>query len=79
MILELKLRRTGNSVGLVLPKEALIHLGVQDGETVFATFLAEGALRLSRADPDFARKVQAAEEVNHNYGNAIRALIRRST
>ena len=77
MILELKLRRTGNSVGLVLPKEALTHLGVQEGDTVFATFQAEGALRLSTADPDFARKVQAAEEVNRKHGNAIRALIRR--
>jgi putative addiction module antidote len=77
MILELKLRRSGNSIGLILPKEALAHLGVEEGDTVFASFLAEGALRLSAADPDFARKVQAAEEINHQYGNAIRALIRR--
>ena len=75
--MELKLRRTGNSVGLVFPKEALTHLGVQEGNTVFATFLAEGALRLSAGDPEFARKVQAAEEVNLKYGDAIRALIRR--
>ncbi len=79
MILEQRLRRTGNSVGLVLPKEALAHLGVEEGDSVFLTFLAEGALRLSTADPEFERKVQAAEEVNHKYGNAIRALIRRST
>ena len=77
MMLELKLRRTGNSIGVVLPKEALAHLGVDEGDAVFLTFLPEGALRLSAADPEFAAKVQAAEEINRKYGNAIRQLIRR--
>jgi putative addiction module antidote len=78
MLLKLTLRRTGNSVGLVLPKEALDHLGAGEGDTVFLAFLAEGALRLSTADPEFEGKVQAAEEINRQYGNAIRALVRRS-
>jgi putative addiction module antidote len=77
MMLELKLRRTGNSIGVVLPKEALAHLGVDEGDALFLIFLAEGALRLSAADPEFARKVQAAEEINRQYGNAIRQLTRR--
>ncbi len=78
MMLKLSLRRTGNSVGLVLPKEALDHLGADEGDAVFLTFLAEGALRLSTADPEFEGKVQAAERINRQYGNAVRALIRRS-
>lgn len=78
MMLKLTLRRTGNSVGLVLPKEALDHLGAAEGDAVLLTFLAEGALRLSTADPEFEGKVQAAETINRQYGNAIRALIRRS-
>lgn len=78
MMLKLTLRRTGNSVGIVLPKEALDHLGASEGDAVFLTFVAEGALRLSTADPEFEAKVQAAETINRQYGNAIRALIRRS-
>jgi putative addiction module antidote len=78
MMLKLTLRRTGNSIGIVLPKEALDHLGAGEGDAVFLTFLAEGALRLSTADPEFEAKVQAAEEINRQHGNAIRALIRRS-
>ena len=78
MMLKLTLRRTGNSVGLVLPKEALDHLGAGGGDAVFLTFLAEGVLRLSTADSEFELKVQAAEKINRQYGNAIRALIRRS-
>ena len=78
MMLKLTLRRTGNSIGMVLPKEALDHLGAADGAAVFLTFLPDGALRLSTADPEFERQVQAAEEINRTHGNAIRALIRRS-
>ncbi len=78
MMLKLTLRRTGNSDGLVLPKEALDHLGAGEGDAVFVTFLADGALRLSTADPEFEAKVQAAETFNRQYGNAVRALIRRS-
>jgi antitoxin component of MazEF toxin-antitoxin module len=33
MVLELKLRKIGNSVGLVLPMEALAHLKVEEGDT----------------------------------------------
>jgi putative addiction module antidote len=78
MMLKLTLRRTGNSIGMVLPKEALDHLGAGEGDAVFLAFLAEGTLRLSTADPEFDAKVQAAEEINRKHGDAIRALIRRS-
>lgn len=37
MILELKLRKVGNSLGLVLPKEALAYLKVEEGDTVTVT------------------------------------------
>lgn len=78
MMLKLTLRRTGNSVGLVLPKDALDHLGATEGDTIFLAFLTDGALRLSAADPEFEAKVEAAEAFNRKYGNAVRALIRRS-
>jgi len=34
MVLELKLRRVGNSMGLVLPKEALARLNADEGDAV---------------------------------------------
>ncbi len=33
MVLELKLRKVGNSLGVVLPKEALARLNVHEGDT----------------------------------------------
>jgi putative addiction module antidote len=37
MNLELKLRKVGNSVGVVLPKEVLAHLKAREGDTVSVT------------------------------------------
>ena len=33
MVLELKFRKVGNSVGVVLPKEALARLNLGEGDT----------------------------------------------
>ncbi|MGA2280241.1 MAG: hypothetical protein ABSG80_08065 [Verrucomicrobiota bacterium] len=35
MVLELKLRKVGNSVGVVLPKKALARLNADDGDAVY--------------------------------------------
>ncbi len=74
MVLELKLRRVGNSVGLVLPKEALAHLNVREGDTVCLTDSPDGALRLSPTDPKVVRQLEAAESVIRRYRNTLREL-----
>ena len=35
MVLELRLRKVGNSVGVVLPKEAMAKLNVREGDSVY--------------------------------------------
>jgi hypothetical protein len=47
MVLELKLRKIGNSVGVVLPKEALSRLNVAEGDTVALTEAPDGSLRVT--------------------------------
>jgi putative addiction module antidote len=37
MILELKVRKIGNSLGIVLPKEALAHLKAEEGDMLTVT------------------------------------------
>ncbi len=49
MVLELKLRKVGNSVGVVFPKEALSYLKVGDGDVLCVTEAPEGSLRISPA------------------------------
>jgi putative addiction module antidote len=74
MRLELKLRKIGNSLGVVLPKEALAHLQVEEGDTINVTDAADGTLRVSAHDPEFARQMDAAKSVMRRYRNALREL-----
>lgn len=74
MVLELKLRKVGNSVGVVLPKEALVHLRAQEGDTVCVTDVPEGSLRLSTARPEVMRQLEAAQGVIRRYRHTLREL-----
>ena len=73
-MLHLKVRKIGNSLGLVLPREVLTRLHVQDGDTVFLIETPDGGYNLTPYDPDFAEKMQKAEEIMHRYRNTLRAL-----
>ena len=74
MVLELKLRKVGNSLAVILPKEALARLHAGDGDSLFITEAPEGSFRLTSADPNFGRQMQAAEKVMRRYRNTLREL-----
>lgn len=74
MVLELKLRKVGNSVGVVLPKEALAHLKVEEGDTICVTDAADGTLRVSGTNPHFTRQMEVARDVMRRYRNTFREL-----
>jgi putative addiction module antidote len=73
----LKLRKVGNSVGVVLPKEALARLNVEAGDTVTLTDALEGGLRVTPATAgreQFAKQMKAAESIIRRYRNTLREL-----
>ena len=74
MVMELKLRKVGNSVGVVLPKEALAKLNAAEGDTITLTDEADGSLRIKAADPEFVRQMALAEDIIKRYRNALREL-----
>ena len=74
MVLELKLRKIGNSVGIVLPKEALARLNSAEGGTLVLTDAPDGSFRIAHNQADFARQMKAAEDVIHRYRNTLREL-----
>lgn len=74
MVLELKLRKVGNSVGVVLPKEALSHLKVAEGDTVCVTEAPDGSLRMTPANAEFSRQMEVAKDVIKRYRNTLREL-----
>jgi len=73
MTLELKVRKLGNSLGLVLPKEAAAVLKVGEGDQLYITE-APGGFRLTAADPEFAKQMEVAEKGMRRYRNALREL-----
>jgi putative addiction module antidote len=74
MVLEVKLRKVGNSVGLVLPKEALAHLNAGEGDTVSLTEAADGSLRLSPTTAEVRDQMEAAQKIMRRYRNTLREL-----
>jgi putative addiction module antidote len=73
-MIELKLRKIGNSLGVVLPKEAVARLNVGDGERLYLSEAPEGGYRLTPYDPAFALKMTKAEDIARRYRNTLRKL-----
>jgi putative addiction module antidote len=73
-MLTFKVTTVGASSGFILPKEAMAHLKVQKGDTLFLTEAPDGGYRLSPFNPDFARQMALAEEIMHDDREVLRAL-----
>lgn len=73
MTIELKVRRVGNSLGVVLPKEVLAHLKVEEGDAMTLTEAQDG-VRLTASNPEFAKSMAVFESLNRRYRNALREL-----
>ena len=74
MAIETKVRRIGNSLGIVLPKEALQRLHVEEGSTLYLTEAPEESLMITPERPGFKEKMQMAESLMNRYRNALREL-----
>lgn len=74
MVIELKLRKVGNSVGIVLPKEALARLNAGEGDTLALTDSPDGGFRITLTREEFSKQMKAAEKVIRKYRNTLREL-----
>lgn len=72
-MIEIKIRKVGNSLGAVFPRKALDRLRVDEGARVFLTE-APGGYRITPYDPEFERQMKLAEEGMAVYRNTLRAL-----
>jgi len=70
----LKVRKIGNSLGVVLPKDLLAELGVGEGDELIVSNAPGREIRVSAPDPDFDRQMRAAEEIMNQYRNALAEL-----
>ncbi|MBV8368454.1 MAG: AbrB/MazE/SpoVT family DNA-binding domain-containing protein [Candidatus Eremiobacteraeota bacterium] len=72
-MIHLKLTKVGNSVGAVLPKEALARMHVDAGDTIYLTEAPDG-FRVTPYDPQFARQMGTAERVMKKRRSVLRKL-----
>jgi putative addiction module antidote len=69
----LKLTSIGNSVGVILPRELLVKLGVQKGDTLYAIDTPDG-VRLTTADADFETQMTVARRIMKERRAVLREL-----
>ncbi len=73
MAAKMKVRKIGNSLGLILPKEVADQLRVGEDDTVHYVVDTEG-LHLTPLDPDFEAAMEAFGQTRRKYRNALRTL-----
>ncbi|KJS35822.1 MAG: transcriptional regulator [Hyphomonas sp. BRH_c22] len=69
----LKVRKIGNSLGVVLPKEVLEALKVQEGDFLDVTRTKAG-VELTVSDEEVDRLMQLAEKIMEDNREVLRAL-----
>lgn len=72
-MIQLKLTKVGNSVGMVIPKEALARLHVDAGDSVYLTESPDGFL-VTPYDPEFGKQMTVAEGVMKKRRAVLREL-----
>ena len=73
-MVELKVRKFGNSLGVVLPKEVVNRLRTGEGEPLFLIEAPEGSYRLTPHDPGFEKKMAKADDIISRYRNTLNVL-----
>jgi putative addiction module antidote len=73
-MIEVKLRRFGNSLGVILPKEVINRLNTRDGDPLFLIEGPDGTYQLTPYDPEFENRMARADDVLHRYRNTLRVL-----
>ncbi len=69
----LKIRKIGNSAGVVIPKDVLARLHLDAGDTLYLSQTANG-FELSPYDPDFEADMEAARKIMRKRRAVLREL-----
>ncbi len=73
-MVELKIIKVGNSLGMRLPREVLNRMHLEGGDRLILTESPEGGYRLTPYDPEFEQQMRAAEDGMRRYRNTLKAL-----
>jgi putative addiction module antidote len=70
----LQIRKIGNSVGLILPKELLARLRLKEGDQLHVVEQTERGIKLSPYDPKHAKAMEFARRSFREYADTYKAL-----
>jgi putative addiction module antidote len=70
----LQIKKIGNSVGLILPKELLARLKLKEGDKLHVVEQTERGIRLSPYDPKHAEAMEIARRSFRKYADTYKAL-----
>lgn len=71
-----KVRKVGNSLGVILTKNVVESLGIAEGDQLFAVRTSDG-IWLTPYDPDFATAVESNRDYMRRHRDALRELSKR--
>lgn len=69
----LKIIQTGNSLGVILPKEFLAKMKLEKGDELFVTESPLG-IRLSKNNPDLNKQLELGRELMREYPDTFKKL-----
>jgi putative addiction module antidote len=73
--MKLQLKKIGNSTGLILPKELLARLGLEEGDALVVSETPDGLnLHITKGDETFERGLEIARKAMKTYHNALKEL-----
>jgi putative addiction module antidote len=70
----LQIKKVGNSVGLILPKELLARLKLKEGDKLYVVEQTERGMKLSPYDPKHAKAMEIARRSFRKYADTYKAL-----
>ena len=71
--MQLEIKKIGNSTGVILPKEMLARLRLEQGDTIIITETPDGFMA-TRQDPAFEKAMGLARRGMKKYHNALTEL-----
>ena len=71
---KLQIRKIGNSLGLILPKDLLARLDLKEGDQLHIVEQADRGLKLTPYDPRHAKVMEIARGVMDEYRDTFREL-----
>jgi len=72
--MRIKPKRIGNSTGLIIPRDVVIRLGIDQGKSFYLTETANGGLMITPYDPGFEATMKIVDDIMVEYKDTLKAL-----